>query len=928
METHITSNTSSYAKDLLATFPRFASAFFQVPEAFGDIRDMLLNGGSIIADATGHKSVGMANTTNTTTLLARTAAPILSTATLSWSEGGADAASSIFGVLLQTISKLKNIGGVFSYLTSRWALATFTAAIILNRVQFYASSRQPLRPKWHVRLAIYLIPILAFISQMHIILQALRCQTSPDYAQIRYEDPQKVIPLDFAGEGGFLYRLSSLLLFWEDDAACCTARQMSITALNGDALALRGSMSLLFWFFLTLCTSQLFETLLCALQGRQPVPETGLTIFEHSLAFAECETMISSTLGLGVFGLPKLDEIGQAASTDGVSILLTRGEVMQRLNVPPEVLLVCFISCLSHLSSAILATTGIRERVRLVNTGVWACCYMSAFLWNFFRIFSRPIQTVTDLSVLRFPTVCIIGFIPHVFILIGILMCSIIYGSALLLTAASIPEDLVRGMSFVDRLKWAFDNLQANVQFLHSSAIHIRMSEDFYTTILKVGFSVLTAASEAVYLNEGMRIQIAQSTWLERRRLDELAQSIAKHRQQQTPIVPMGDEIARGVEFVDHANGQSTKSPYARERRSKPKVGNADRADALELDNGLGVSHRRSRMHLTFRFVSGIFWLVISIYAQVAMAILRKLGFVDSPNWLLRAAGSLDSTSKDIAQNETDQVTSAQDFYVLENDRLVKADDEQIDVEVELRRRNVRFGEQQTEDQLGERIYQWWARGGWFGESDASGDFQPHDIDEDATSVMTQSTDAESSDAWSDDGQRTPTQAHPAFSREPTPISDFGSDLHHLSRLLDPQTLGQREEARLLSYSLQSQKTMTRSEFRRVINEQRAKVLRSLDPAIAAEDEERDLEHYILQQRARAKTSRAGSTSWQSGADGMGEGGPQCVVCQSTPRTILVWPCGCLSMCDDCRVGLAARNYTKCICCRTDIAAYSRLYVP
>jgi hypothetical protein len=210
------------------------------------------------------------------------------------------------------------------------------------------------------------------------------------------------------------------------------------------------------------------------------------------------------------------------------------------------------------------------------------------------------------------------------------------------------------------------------------------------------------------------------------------------------------------------------------------------------------------------------------------------------------------------------------------------------------------------------------------------------------TSVISMSTNGSTNDDDNDEetesGIRTPTQRDPfgsRFSRESSVEADAGLDLRSLSRLLNPQSSTDREEARLLSYSLQSSRPMTRSQYRRNQDRTRAELLTGLratnakqDPTWSGDDEERDLEHFLLSQRSQAKARARSSGTWQSGAEGMGESGPQCVVCQCSPRTILVWPCGCLSMCDDCRVGLAARNYTKCICCRTDIAAYSRLYVP
>jgi hypothetical protein len=203
-------------------------------------------------------------------------------------------------------------------------------------------------------------------------------------------------------------------------------------------------------------------------------------------------------------------------------------------------------------------------------------------------------------------------------------------------------------------------------------------------------------------------------------------------------------------------------------------------------------------------------------------------------------------------------------------------------------------------------------------------------------STNASTTDEREEEDSSSSGRRTPTQGDPfgdRFDRDSSP-PDVGVDLSSLSRMLNPRNAADREDARLLSYRLQSHRTMTRSQYRRTTQDDRAELLdglrNKLPPAHnEAEEEEIDLEQFILETRRKSKVKASpAATTWGTGAEGMGEGGPQCVVCQSTPRTVLVWPCGCLSMCDDCRVGLAARNYTKCICCRTDIVAYSRLYVP
>lgn len=58
-----------------------------------------------------------------------------------------------------------------------------------------------------------------------------------------------------------------------------------------------------------------------------------------------------------------------------------------------------------------------------------------------------------------------------------------------------------------------------------------------------------------------------------------------------------------------------------------------------------------------------------------------------------------------------------------------------------------------------------------------------------------------------------------------------------------------------------------------------------------------------------------------------------CVVCCAEQRSIVLWPCRCLALCNDCRAELAARSNSQggssiCPCCRTQIQGYSRILIP
>ncbi|TXT15745.1 hypothetical protein VHUM_00248 [Vanrija humicola] len=56
-----------------------------------------------------------------------------------------------------------------------------------------------------------------------------------------------------------------------------------------------------------------------------------------------------------------------------------------------------------------------------------------------------------------------------------------------------------------------------------------------------------------------------------------------------------------------------------------------------------------------------------------------------------------------------------------------------------------------------------------------------------------------------------------------------------------------------------------------------------------------------------------------------------CVVCMVQPRDVILWPCRCLLMCNDCRDSLASRlapTDHNCPNCRTKVDGFSRIYVP
>ena len=679
--------------------------------------------------------------------------------------------------------------------------------------------------------------------------------------------------------------------------------------------------------------------------------ETGLSLFEHSLAFAEVETMIGNKFGSGPLKATATLKNGTGEEPFDVAGSITKEFLLGKVNTPPEILLIGLISCFNNLTSHILAVFGMQGRYRLLNTGVWGVCFMSVFLWGFFTW--NP-QSNTDAWISRFPTVCIVGFIPHLLILVGISICACIYSFALLLSVFSLPVGLPPARSIADRFWLAYDNFQVNAQI---SSLRLNMHDDFYSNLLRIGFTALTVASEAVYLNEKRPIDVSRWTWLEEERMAEIEDS-----RQGSTILKVGNPrqsditSAHNLATQQEMGSRNWVSGYAKEKTTEQLKSRLGRANRRMTADGIGAVQRGSRYMMAYELFTGIFWLITSWFAMGLLTVTEKIGLSTLSLRLRRQVNNYRDT-KNLRKMEVQQMTpEAQpkplDFWLLSDDGILSLpDNENVDVEAETKKRlriaNDHWG-QEEQRKLDSTLYGWWMHGGWWGEKDNSGTYQPSEEGDDTTSVVSTSND-QSGAEWesedNEDGRTTPTQRDPnPRSRESSPIIDLSLDTALLARLLNPKDAEERQEARILAHHLESDRIVTRSQYHHAQEFDRAHVLTStryrppgfttssVSGRLTPHEEAEVLEHLILSRRSHHATTAGvdpdSSTAWRNGAEGLGSSGPQCVVCQSAPRTIMGWPCRCLSLCEECRISLAMNNFGTCVCCRQDVAGFSRLFVP
>lgn len=902
------------------------------------------------------------------------------------------------------MGNIRSLGGMLNFLLSRWVLACLAMALILNRINVYASSRHRIFLTWEKRLTLRIVSILLFVRQVRQLLQAMRCQTSPQFSQLRYGEPGRNSTLDWGTSGGWLYTLSSALLYGTNDNDACAAVGMGQP--SPDLAAPYGSFSLLWPMFLCTCLSHLIEAISCSLQQIPLMTETAMSVFEHSLAFAEAETMLYNALGLGFLGSSKPKTLSSTVSASqattaesgstfhasaivlaitDVATSLSGPHALNGMNVPTEVLLIALISCCNSLSSHVIAVFNRQRSLRLINTGVWAMCFVSAFVWGFLKV-SNLARVDADggegrlvSGLLHFPTICIVGFTPHLLILIGMSTCVGIYLLALLLTALSLESNaaITQPTGLWQRFVIAHQNLQASLQI---RGLDIKWHEDIYTALLRIGFTALTAASEAVFLNEGRSVEVHRFTWLEEDRLDEVRKDRYERVQGGLLADPhfhiteeYGLPPAPGVDGAP-LNWQSG---YAKERTYELKDADGRNRQAVFEDDkvtvypnprtgGVGAVQRSTRFYLLYLFWRGILFLLGGWLAYFAGLFLDRVGVTVRPHWLRRLVG--ESQKRAVAERERNKAENrlrkqeTLDFwYLTDAGELVTPDRDELDIEHEMRRRIMMEhpGEDSAnvEEKLDDTLYQWWKMHGWWGSSDDSGDYRPppEESFDDTTSVVSISTAASVSDdrEWQSDseGRRTPTQSRPfpsTCSMRETASFDSPLDAETLARLLNPTDRASKDEARILASHLSasgpnqpwnSNKILTRSQYRRQLETDRTRILfagrhpssnappssssslpaRPLTPG----EESEILESLILSRREKVQRMPSQDPSSSSSSSG-----PLCVVCQTSPRTIIAWPCRCLCVCEDCRVSLALNNFGNCVTCRRNVSGFARLWVP
>ncbi|KAH3679478.1 hypothetical protein WICMUC_000968 [Wickerhamomyces mucosus] len=286
--------------------------------------------------------------------------------------------SRVFNALVKAVEDQSKVSNVpdrqaalsFTYFISPYAGACMTMAIILNRTVVFASSRSrvsntlPKFPSIILRIVSLLILLNSLIS----------------------------ILLQISLISSFVQNLISKLIDLKD---------IKIPTID----------SFLWNIFISLCISQFLETFISITSGQLPSNDTGLTLFEHSLAFQEC----------------------------------------QFLSEPSSQLLsIVFFSIISQITIHLLGITGMKK-YQLIPSTIIGISFLIYYCINAYNG-----------GLIYFPSVVIISAIPQILVFIIITFCLSIYGFAVLVNGGSTESLTYTPM--VENLRNSL-NLQLNDDF-------------------------------------------------------------------------------------------------------------------------------------------------------------------------------------------------------------------------------------------------------------------------------------------------------------------------------------------------------------------------------------------------------------------------------------------------------------------------------
>lgn len=326
-----------------------------------------------------------------------------------------------------------------------------------------------------------------------------------------------------------------------------------------------GPTSDMYWpVFLGFCFLLFIETFASVIHGKQPYTESGITIFEHSLAFQEV-----SSRG-GIFGSSQIHK-----------------------RPTEQVLVACIFLTLNHLNIHIGGLLN-GNKYRLIPLTIIGLSFLTYFISCF-----------TSGLLWRFPTIIIISFTPQVLILLIILISILIFAMAVLAKGFQLND--LNYASFL-----LYENQENDAEFA-SRNLNVSLSDDFYTALLNIGMLAITLAGKSSYITELSLVTVDYDTWLERSIWEKIKLNIGSlARQNQNQNSNISNHVMNYLK-EHNISGYGNMIVTPSKRLISGELSDIFRSDTSDLKSSKNISVFRKRYLFLIEMITDLIQLLYAL---------------------------------------------------------------------------------------------------------------------------------------------------------------------------------------------------------------------------------------------------------------------------------------------------------------------------
>ncbi|GMM38464.1 putative ubiquitin-protein ligase [Saccharomycopsis crataegensis] len=556
----------------------------------------------------------------------------------------------------------------------------------------------------------------------------------------------------------------------------------------------------------------------------------------------------------------------------------------------PELLILCVTSILSHMSIHVLKTFGWMKYRLLVST-ILGLSFISYYVASIFTG-----------RILYFPLVVIISFLPQMGVLVIILICCVIYFSAY-----AIAKTDSNGSHELTFTNLGVENLNIN------------LNEDFNSVVMKLSVIALTTATKKSYIKELSYIELPASTWLdmELHRLEESSSEAGKNRGD-------AEDSIYKKKFISSYNNFFSVPPEL-----ITLLEEETRLQAMDPNNrSTHENWESSRKFHRFGVIMKFFMRLLFALVFKRKSILQKQEALQRKNELLK-------------KSEKSQISSASGYSIEEQSFYEETNDE-----VSVNYDRLLTGTLVTEeDDTSDFEF----------EDDNEEDLEPLEYDSDdeseaeatistETSLITKNRKINKSSQKEVENHGhliseifNPSEVLSLFINKPTIKDDSITNINEFTfdeefkRILSFHLSQEYEASSSRMQQNQEQRPITRSLYKELSN-------LGMGNSQSQDSETAKLIQLIVAQRKGGLSNHKHKPSRKNDVEEDGDDEDfedesfskeyTCVICQTHPRQIILWPCKCLAICDNCRLSLVLRDFNSCVCCRQGIDGYSKVFMP